>query len=326
LAPLVRNRICVACLGLAAVLQNVRLVTNWHALPQSHPRGPRNLTGIQPDTGMNYQQLLREVVDEHKTSPVDILGIGDASGEYFYIDSHINSYVRTVRDVDELFDGHRDRRVLEIGPFLGPAIFSLKKLGYDAHALDLPEYVESPRLQALFERHGVPLVGANLRSARLPFDDGEFDAVIACEVVEHLNFNPLPLMAEINRVTKKGGFFYCAMPNQASFGQRVKLLAGKSVHMPIQYFFAQLDPNDNMLVAIHWREYTLAETKEMLQKMGFDIAKAYHCFDNNGKVSGLKLLLRKAIYSIPSLRPNIVAVGKVSERPKHKFHYTVANS
>lgn len=275
---------------------------------------------------MKYEQLLRETIDEHKHSPVDILGVGDAAGEYHYLDAHINSYVRTVRDVDRLFGEQRNKRVLEIGPFLGPAIISLKKLGYDAHALDLPEYQQSPRLQALFQRHEIPFAGANLRTYKLPYDDGEFDAVIACEVVEHLNFNPLPLMAEVNRVTKHGGYVYISMPNQVSIGHRVKFLLGKSVHMPISYFFAQLDRNDNMLVAIHWREYTLDETVELTEKMGYQTVSAYYCFDNNNKSSGLKLLLRRAIYCVPSFRPNIVVIGRLNERPKHDFYLTAANT
>lgn len=275
---------------------------------------------------MNYEQLLRETIDEHKHSPVDILGIGDAAGEYQYIDAHINSYVRTVRDVDLLFGQQKNRRILEIGSFLGPVIISLKKLGYDARAVDLPEYQQSPRLQALYQRHQIPFAGANLRTYKLPYDDGEFDAVIACEVVEHLNFNPLPLMAEINRVTRDRGYVYIGMPNQTSFGNRMKLLAGKSVHMPISYFFSQLDRNDNMLVAIHWREYTLDETVELAEKMGYQAVSAYHCFDNNNKSSGLKLLLRRAIYSVPSFRPNIVVIGRLRERPKHDFYLTAANT
>ncbi|MBL8323728.1 MAG: class I SAM-dependent methyltransferase [Rubrivivax sp.] len=275
---------------------------------------------------MNYDKLLRETIDEHKVAPVDILGIGDAAGEYSYLDAHILSYVRTVRDIDQLFAGQRNKRILEIGPFLGPAIIALKKLGYDAHAIDLPEYQQSAPLQALFARHGVPFRGENLRTAKLPYADGEFDAVIACEVIEHLNFNPLPLVREINRITRQGGYFYISMPNQASLGHRIKLLRGRSVHMPIDYFFAQLDPNDNMLVAIHWREYTLAETTELLSKMGFAIERAYHCFDNNGKATGPKLWLRQAIYSVPSWRPNIVAIGKVTQRPHHNFHITAANT
>lgn len=275
---------------------------------------------------MNYEQLLRETIDDHKKHPVDVLGIGDAAGEYAYLDAHIASYVRTVRDIDQHFGGQRNKRILEIGPFLGPAIIALKKLGYDVQALDLPEYVESPRLQAHFTRHGVPLVGVNLRAAKMPYAEGEFDAVIACEVVEHLNFNPLPLVGEINRVTKVGGCFYVSMPNQASLGHRLKCLMGRSINMPIDYFFAQLDPNDNMLVAIHWREYTLAEAEELVSKMGFEVVRGYHCFDNNGKASGPKLLLRQALYSVPSLRPNIVVLSRVSKRPEHKFHITAANT
>lgn len=46
---------------------------------------------------------------------------------------------------------------------------------------------------------------------RLPFDNKEFDAVLANEVFEHV-FNPNEFLREINRVTKTGGKFLITVP------------------------------------------------------------------------------------------------------------------
>jgi hypothetical protein len=51
-------------------------------------------------------------------------------------------------------------------------------------------------------------------------------AIVMCEVLEHLNFNPLPLIKEINRVGKPNSLFYLSLPNQAYYRNRLKLLFG----------------------------------------------------------------------------------------------------
>lgn len=47
----------------------------------------------------------------------------------------------------------------------------------------------------------------------LPFDRGEFDAVFALEIIEHV-FKPKKLMAEIKRVVKKNGYVVFLAPTE----------------------------------------------------------------------------------------------------------------
>ena len=72
---------------------------------------------------------------------------------------------------------------------------------------------------------------------KLPYRSNSMDAVVMCEVLEHLNFNPLPVLLEINRVLKDNGIIYIGMPNQASLGNCLLLLFGKSIHNSISDFF-----------------------------------------------------------------------------------------
>lgn len=60
-------------------------------------------------------------------------------------------------------------------------------------------------------------------SARLPFDDGEFDAVVCLEGVEHL-LNPVALIAELARVTRRGGSIVVSTPNVMNFYSRLQYL------------------------------------------------------------------------------------------------------
>jgi SAM-dependent methyltransferase len=124
-----------------------------------------------------------------------------------------------------------------------------------------------------------------------------------CETLEHLNFNPLPLLGSIRRILAPGGIFYVAMPNQTSLRNRLRLALGKSIHNPISDYVAQLDPTKNMVAGLHWREYTLAETIEMLERTGFKPVKNYYFSESNNR--------RGLVYSFlpSSLKPSQVVVA-----------------
>lgn len=277
---------------------------------------------------MSYEKIVQDVIEVYKVSPIDILETGDASGEYTYLNNLKDSYVRTVRDVDNMFKVDKScRHILEIGSFLGAVSISLKRLEFNVCALDIPEFYKSSTLRYLYERNGIPFNALNLRNSKLPYESNSLDAVIICEVIEHLNFNPLPVLQEINRVLKNDGYIYIGMPNQSCLRNRIKLLLGMSIHNPIEDFFKQLDRNDNMIVGLHWREYTLNETIQLIQKMGFDtVTKYYFTPKGEYKSNALKEMLKKIVYSYPPFRPFQVVIGKKVSVPTYDFWLTDANS
>src|SRR5574338_1689212 len=122
-----------------------------------------------------------------------------------YVASHRHEYVRTVRDVLKhcpMGSGDPPPKVLEIGAFFGVVCIALALLGYEVTAADIPEYIELPDQAERYGRFGIRTRGVRLEDFAMPFDDEEFDVVIMCEVLEHLNFNPLPLLKELNRIGK----------------------------------------------------------------------------------------------------------------------------
>jgi SAM-dependent methyltransferase len=277
---------------------------------------------------MNYGQLVQDIIKKYKDSPIALLENGKAGDEWRYLNWHKDSYSRTIRDIDSLWaGGDKKKSILEIGSYLGLVSLALKEIGYNVSALDIPEYQQSSALKAFYEKNGIPFTGLNLRGHKLPYESNSLDAVIACEIIEHLNFNPLPVLKEINRVLKKGGYLYIGMPNQARIQNRIKLLLGKSVHNSIDDFLRQLNKDANMLVGLHWREYTLAETVQLLERMGFEITRKYYFvekeYSNYGALAGL---LAACAYVIPSLRPFQVVTGKKVSEPTHNFWLTDANS
>jgi SAM-dependent methyltransferase len=72
---------------------------------------------------------------------------------------------------------------------------------------------------------GIEAVQANVEEP-LPFEDASFDAVIAGELFEHLQF-PDALVAEIARVLRPGGVLVGSVPNAFRLQGRLRFLLGR---------------------------------------------------------------------------------------------------
>jgi SAM-dependent methyltransferase len=270
------------------------------------------------DERMKIESLVDAHIERLRHHVVDLMNNGGGEGEYAYSLNHRRSYARTIRDIRQWVDDAC--KILEIGAFLGTVSVPLARLGYRVVGVDIPELYENPRVKDFFGKEGVQIVSANLRTARLPFADDEFDAMILCETLEHWNFNPLPALIELNRVLRPDGIFYVAMPNLVSIGTRARILFGRSPHNPIKDFFLQLDRGENMMVGLHWREYTLSETCEMLRLVGFDVVSKYYFAENMAR------LTRRIAYAVPSWRPTQVVIARKVSHVEFDFWRTDANS
>ena len=227
-------------------------------LPMSAESKPAGNSAWPP-----LRELVDEIVREINADPVDLLSSGAGPGERRYLEILGPQYVRTLNELQGILAERIPRqpselRVLEIGSFLGVLCFALRKVGFQVTAQDIPEFQNNPRLQERYRRAGIECVAANLKRRHFPYPDAYFDLVIMCETLEHLNFNPLPVIKEINRVMKPGGLLYLTVPNQLSAGNRLKLLRGETIQASIEQFYQQLDLRLNMIVGLHWREYSKA--------------------------------------------------------------------
>jgi 2-polyprenyl-3-methyl-5-hydroxy-6-metoxy-1,4-benzoquinol methylase len=236
-----------------------------------------------------------------------------------YLAAHRHEYVRTVQDVAEHFAGQSDCSVLEIGAFFGVVSVSLAKLGFRVTASDIPEYMNLAEQQERYRLLNVEVVGIRLEDFQLPFDDNRFDAVVMCEVLEHLNFNPLPLIKEINRVCAPSGLFYLSLPNQASIYNRLSLLRGKSIQVSVDDFFDQL--TSHAIVNGHWREYTADDIGTMLTRLGFEMHKHYYfSYGECLPKSSLRAILARAFYEVfPQFKENQTALAIKKERSRLIF-------
>lgn len=263
---------------------------------------------------------LTSTIEDLRTNPPNLLGNTTTNNqeEYLYSISHQNSYQRTISDIINFIP--TNSKVLELGAFIGVVSRSLKKIGYNIIASDIPEFFNNEWVSEYYKKHGIPIYPINLRKAKLPFPDNELDAILICETLEHLNFNPLPSLYEMNRVLSTGGTIYVAMPNLSRIGNRIKMLLGMPIYSPIEDYLKQLSRDENMIAGLHWREYTIKETQWMLETVGFEVTHTYFFSEQSDSI------LRKLINLIPSFRQTQVVIAKKKCRPNLDFWITEVNS
>ncbi len=261
---------------------------------------------------MDAVRAVDEAIEE--LANVDLALSDEASGSpSHYLHDHRHEYVRTVRDIVKVRPPSAGKpvRVLEIGAFFGTVCIALARLGYKVTAGDIPEYIEMPEQVARYGRHGVETKGLRLEGFVLPFEDESFDVVVMCEVLEHLNFNPLPLLKEINRILAPGGLFYLSLPNYARMKNRLAILRGQAAGITVDEFFDQLDTKSPIIANGHWREYTMPEIKALLEPLGFRLEDHYYfSFGETQPGNSLKKRLGRLFYrTFPALKENQTALA-----------------
>jgi SAM-dependent methyltransferase len=167
----------------------------------------------------------------------------------------------------QLLRGRELGRTLEIGA--GP-YFTTRLLEHFCRptALTLTNFfgAASGRTeQALVDRRGEEAARyvfdlVDVETTPLPYEDGSFDTVLFCEVLEHLYVDPLFALREIHRVLARDGQFLLTTPNVARPANVRRLRQHMSIYDP----YSRHGPHGR-----HNREYSSDELFEMLEGSGF---------------------------------------------------------
>jgi len=113
---------------------------------------------------------------------------------------------------------------------------------------------------------------------RLPFRDGQFDAVLCSEIIEHL-VDPDVLLTEIARVLTPEGYLFLTTPNLASWINRLSLLLGFQPHfseVSLRHNVGKLysgiaAKGSEAAIAGHLRLFVPRSLDALLKINGFDI-------------------------------------------------------
>jgi SAM-dependent methyltransferase len=176
--------------------------------------------------------------------------------------------IRTVGYIlDHAPKGTNPISILDVGAQFGSLAIYAAKLGCRAAAVDYGRYAKQFREIAV--DCGADYKECDLGSETLPFPASSFDFVTYTDVIEHHAFSSKRVLREIHRVLVPGGRLILLTPNHASIYNRLKLLAGRSVHDDLDYFF-ETSAEDPVYDG-HHREYTRAEVRTILQRTQFRV-------------------------------------------------------
>jgi len=216
--------------------------------------------------------------------------------EYFLFHQHRFQYIFSL-----LQEYDKNLFLLDIGAHYLHGLLGAFHLGYKnifGSDIDIFNSISTDRAKKI----NAIIKNCNLEKENIPFPNQSFDIILFAETLEHFNFHPKKVFEEIARVLKPNGELIITTPNLLRLNNRLKCILGKSINFDIR---------ENYTPGTHYREYSAAEIKYLLNTAGLKIKKLkYIDFDYPNR-SKLEAVINKAIGSlIPGLKSNIVIVGK----------------
>src|SRR5262249_12855475 len=155
------------------------------------------------------------------------------------------------------------------------------------------------------------------------YPDGNFDLVIAAEIIEHLTYDPMHMLFEARRVLADDGYLLVTTPNVGSITSVAKTLDG---HDNPQIFFLYKRPRPNEEPEIgHVREYTVYELGEAVKAAGFEIVQLFTTFiDEYASHRPLLKLLEENGYSSENRGEQSWCLArKRSDLPLNRYPYFI---
>lgn len=185
-----------------------------------------------------------------------------------YFETHLKRFNETT-DLLEKLTGDR---VVEIGA-TDYVPLKLQELGFsEIWGTIFTDDPEKKRYRKTIEAMGLScpmeVASVNLEHDFFPVSDGYFDAIVFCEVLEHLDIDPMFVMTEFNRIIKSGGKILLTTPNSASANNFWAIFKGYRPH-----FFTQYEKNRSPYR--HNFEYDIHMVYRVLDWAGFEIEELY---------------------------------------------------
>jgi SAM-dependent methyltransferase len=102
----------------------------------------------------------------------------------------------------------------------------------------------------------------SVEAGRFPFDDGRFDVVLFCEIIEHLQMDAVSVLREISRILRPGGSLILTTPNVNRLENVARMIAGANIYDP----YSGYGPYGR-----HNREFNRHELNLLLRYCGFNV-------------------------------------------------------
>lgn len=216
-----------------------------------------------------------------------------------YHQTHKRRFARTL---DLLMQEKPKGKLLELGTSKVIPM-SLQQLApeLEVHVTDFDLSKSQIGTMKIGERE-VPTYRVDLETQPLPVEDSTFDVVLCCEVIEHLELDPMFMMSEINRVLKPNGLLILTTPNITSTRALWKVLRGMDPYFYMQY-------RHSPKLYRHNYEYSEYSLKQVVKAAGFS-GRVWSEDSFEDPVMDDVNALRKLGYSLESIGDNIFSVAK----------------
>jgi SAM-dependent methyltransferase len=153
------------------------------------------------------------------------------------------------------------RRCLDVGAGYGTlSLFTHLLTGCESYLVDFNGSYMSPALAA---RRGFCFQLCNVELEPVPFP-GPFDVVLFSEILEHLNFHPVPTLRKIADLLARGGLLYLSTPDASEWGR---------VGPYRSYTEMPLPHPERPIVDDHVYQYDEGELREILAAAGLRIER-----------------------------------------------------
>ena len=261
--------------------------------------------------------------DEQETADY-ILSFIDDPKELHYVSQHLRRFVSTLQRIPPA--QRSTDRFLELGSLshLAPAV--KKYCGYgEVHCADFWDSEEKVSLETVTQKtvlsgvktvkpesHAFELRNFNVERDKFPYPDGHFRVVLCCELIEHLQSDPMHMLWECNRVLEPDGWLLLTTPNIAGCRAIEGLLVGCAPYLLSQY-------NVREVVDQHNREYAPYEVGVALAAAGFTVIEL-ETEDVWSRSNPAILDLLKQVHITTELRgDNIFALARKSGAPIERY-------
>lgn len=163
--------------------------------------------------------------------------------------------------------GHK--KVLDVGCAYGTMPFILRRAGMVVRAMDVLPELHS---EQLFREEGIEFIEGNIETDEIK---EKFDLVIFTDVLEHLCYNPLPVLKKLHRCLREGGEIIISTPcKEEDFvcdGKWCDLINWRSIPEYKDYKW-----EDG-----HHHTYYMWELKDLLKEAGFKVVYEQYIAKNN---------------------------------------------
>jgi len=223
--------------------------------------------------------------------------------------NYLKDSLRRFRDtLDMVLQVHTGGgKLLELGA--GPYFLTQLLHRYTSYDLDLANYhgeeARDWEHYQQIEETEFHYAYFNAESDPFPYDNGQFDMVLCCELVEHLTVDPTHMLCECHRVLVDGGYLLVTTPNVLRLQNVEYLLRGRNIYDPYSGYG---------IYGRHNREYAPRELVHLLLECGYEIAQL-RLADKYEHPLVLRFL--KAIRS--HWRDNIYVLARAVGEPRYRY-------